>query len=165
MQAYLLVLDDIEDRSLIRRGQPCWHQYNDIGLAAINDGLMLKTAVFYLIRKHFKGKHYYVNLLETFHDVSKGIIYIINITVPLFFFLKNRAILFTNLQIIFKTLLGQSLDLISTNFDKNPILDSFTMDRYDAIAEYKTSYYTYILPVIVAMHLVSALQFSYTQKD
>lgn len=79
-------------------------------------------------------------------------------------FLFNRAILFTNLQIIFKTLLGQALDLISTNFGKKPILDSFTMNQYDAIAEYKTSYYTYILPVILAMHLVSAPQFSYTQK-
>lgn len=81
MQAYLLVLDDIEDRSLIRRGQPCWYQYNDIGLAAINDGLMLEQVMYYIIRKYFKEKDYYVDLLETFHDVSKGIIYIMQMSV------------------------------------------------------------------------------------
>lgn len=71
MQAYLALLDDILDRSLLRRRQPCWYRYNDIGLAAINDGLMLQSAMFYLIRKHFKGKDCYLNLLETFQDVSE----------------------------------------------------------------------------------------------
>jgi len=73
MQAFLLVIDDIQDRSLLRRGQPCWYRYNDLGLAAINDSLLLESAIFYLIKKYFKGKDCYVNLLETFHDVSKDI--------------------------------------------------------------------------------------------
>lgn len=73
MQAFLLVIDDIQDRSLIRRGQPCWYRYNDLGLAAVNDSLLLENAIFYLIKKYFKGKDCYVTLLETFHDVSEDI--------------------------------------------------------------------------------------------
>lgn len=73
MQAFFLTIDDIQDRSSLRRGQPCWYRYNDIGLAAINDSLLLESVMFYLLKKYFKGKDCYVNLLETFHDVSKDI--------------------------------------------------------------------------------------------
>ncbi|XP_011643071.1 farnesyl pyrophosphate synthase-like [Pogonomyrmex barbatus] len=124
LQAYLLIIDDIQDRSLFRRGQPCWYRHNDIGLIAINDGLMLEQAMFYIIRKHFNTKECYINILETFQDV------------------------------IYKTLMGQCLDLLSSNFDKKPNVDFFTLDRYNSIVEYKTSYYTFILPVTAAIHLV-----------
>ncbi|XP_071651827.1 farnesyl pyrophosphate synthase-like [Temnothorax longispinosus] len=123
MQAYFLIIDDIQDRSLLRRGQPCWYRYNDIGLAAVNDGLMLESALFYLIRKHFKGKDCYVNLLETFQDIT------------------------------FKTIMGQSLDMLSTNFGKKPNLDLFTMNRYNSIVEYKTAHYSFLLPITAAMQL------------
>ncbi|EGI61113.1 PREDICTED: farnesyl pyrophosphate synthase-like isoform X2 [Acromyrmex echinatior] len=123
MQAFLLVIDDIQDRSLIRRGQPCWYRYNDLGLAAVNDSLLLENAIFYLIKKYFKGKDCYVTLLETFHDT------------------------------ILKTIIGQSLDMLSTNFGKKPDLDMFTMNRYNSIVEYKTSHYSFILPITIAMHL------------
>lgn len=71
MQAYFLLLDDIQDRSLFRRNQPCWYRHNDIGLAAINDGTLLYSALHFLIRKHFKGKDCYIDIIEAFHDVSK----------------------------------------------------------------------------------------------
>ncbi|XP_011161322.1 farnesyl pyrophosphate synthase [Solenopsis invicta] len=124
MQAYFIVIDDMQDRSLVRRGQACWYRYNDIGLMAVNDGLMLENVMYYLIRKHFKGKDYYVNLLETFQDI------------------------------ILKTIMGQCLDMLSTNFGKKPNLDLFTMNRYNSIVEYKTSYYSFLLPVSLAMQLV-----------
>ncbi|KYM94884.1 Farnesyl pyrophosphate synthase [Cyphomyrmex costatus] len=123
MQAFFLTIDDIQDRSTLRRGQPCWYLYNDIGLAAINDGLLFQCAMFYLIRKHFKGKDYYVSLLESFHDS------------------------------ILKTVMGQSLDMLSINFGKKPNLDLFTMNRYNSIVEYKTSHYSFVLPVTIAMQL------------
>ncbi|XP_011875172.1 PREDICTED: farnesyl pyrophosphate synthase-like [Vollenhovia emeryi] len=123
MQAYFIILDDIVDKSLFRRGQPCWYRYNDINLAAVNDGLILESAIYYLIRKHFKGNDYYVNLLETFQDIA------------------------------FKTTIGQCLDLLSTNFGKKPNLDLFTMNRYNSIVMYKSSYYTFLLPITAAMQL------------
>ncbi|KMQ95445.1 farnesyl pyrophosphate synthetase [Lasius niger] len=55
-------------------------------------------------------------------------------------------------KIILMTAMGQSLDLLSTNFGKKPKLDLFTMDRYNSIVKYKCSYYTFILPITVAMH-------------
>ncbi|KYM94888.1 PREDICTED: farnesyl pyrophosphate synthase-like [Cyphomyrmex costatus] len=122
-QTYFLMMDDIEDQSLFRRGQLCWYQYNDLNLAAINDTFMLQNSVFYLIRKHFKGKDCYVNLLEIFQDITM------------------------------KSTMGQSLELLCSNFGKKPNLDIFTMDRYNSIIEYKTAYYTYVFPITAAMHL------------
>ncbi|KYQ51068.1 Farnesyl pyrophosphate synthase, partial [Trachymyrmex zeteki] len=120
LQAFFLVIDDIQDQSLLRRGKLCWYRHNDIDLAAINDGLLLECATFYLIKKYFKGKDYYINLLETFYDIT------------------------------FKTNIGQGLDMV---FTKKPDLDMFTMNRYNSLIEYKTSHYSFILPIIVAMHL------------
>ncbi|XP_025997314.1 farnesyl pyrophosphate synthase isoform X2 [Solenopsis invicta] len=122
MQTYILVLDDIQDHSLLRRGQPCWHLYSNVGEAAVNDGVLLESAMYYIIRKHFKGKECYVNLVETFQDI------------------------------IFKTLMGQCMDLYSSNFGKKPNLDLFTIDRHNTIIEIKTAYYTYVLPTFAAMH-------------
>lgn len=62
------------DRSKFRRGQKCWYLYNDIGLNAINDGLLLEQAVFQLLRTYFKDKPCYVDLMETFHEVKKNLI-------------------------------------------------------------------------------------------
>ncbi|KAM0728777.1 Farnesyl pyrophosphate synthase [Formica fusca] len=90
VQAYFLLLDDIQDRSLFRRNQP-W-------------------------------KECYVDILETFHNMTQ------------------------------MTSSGQSLDLLSTNFGKKPDLDLFTMDRYNSIVKFKCSYYTFVLPITVAMH-------------
>lgn len=73
IQAFFLVLDDIQDRSLFRRNQPCWYRHNDIGLAAINDAILLESAIYFLIRKHFKGKECYIDILETFQSVSEEI--------------------------------------------------------------------------------------------
>lgn len=122
LHSFFLVIDDIQDRSELRRNQPCWYRHNDIGLAAINDGLMLENVMYKLLQKNFKEKECYVDLLETFQDIS------------------------------LKTIMGQSLDLQSTNFGKTPNLDLFTMDRYNSIVNYKTSYYSFILPIIAAMH-------------
>lgn len=42
--------------------------------------------------------------------------------------------------------------MLTTCRDK-PSLDLFTMDRYDAITRYKTAYYSFELPVALAMYL------------
>lgn len=122
LHSFFLVIDDIQDRSSFRRNQPCWYLHNDIGLAAINDGLMIENVMYQLLQKHFKGKECYIDLVETFQDIS------------------------------LKTIMGQNLDTHSTNFGKTPNLDLFTMNRYNSIVNYKTSYYSFVLPINVAMH-------------
>lgn len=60
------------DFSTVRRGRPCWYRHNDIGLIAINDGILLEQSIYQLLNKHFKDKPYYTCILELFHDVWKN---------------------------------------------------------------------------------------------
>lgn len=69
LQAYQLVLDDIMDNAITRRGRPCWYRHNDIGLMAVNDGILLEQAIYQLLKKHFKDKPYYTHIVELFYDV------------------------------------------------------------------------------------------------
>ncbi|XP_012523978.1 farnesyl pyrophosphate synthase [Monomorium pharaonis] len=122
--AYLLIIDDILDQSSFRRGQPCWYRYSNIGLMAVNDSLLLQSAVYYLIQKHFKGKECYIKLVETFQDAT------------------------------FKTQIGQCLDMYSTKFNKKPNnsinLNQFTINYYRSIIKYKT--YLSVVSINAAMH-------------
>ncbi|XP_024938655.1 farnesyl pyrophosphate synthase isoform X2 [Cephus cinctus] len=121
-QAYLLIEDDIMDNSKIRRGQPCWYLVNNIGLSAINDGILLEQTVYHLLRTNFRDKLCYVDLMETFHENT------------------------------LKTVMGQTLDQLATNFGQKPNLDLYTMDRYNAIVKYKTAYYSFVMPITLAMY-------------
>lgn len=70
LQAYFLVHDDIMDNSTVRRSKPCW--YKQVGLMAINDGSMLRSLIFVLLRNQFKklGCSVYTELLEVFQEAS-----------------------------------------------------------------------------------------------
>ncbi|XVF77008.1 hypothetical protein PTKIN_Ptkin14bG0005600 [Pterospermum kingtungense] len=70
LQAYFLVLDDIMDSSHTRRGQPCWFRLPKVGMIAVNDGLILRNQIFRILKKHFRGKPYYVDLLDLFNEVE-----------------------------------------------------------------------------------------------
>nr|AEY80378.1 farnesyl diphosphate synthase [Santalum album] len=70
LQAYFLVLDDIMDGSHTRRGQPCWFRLPEVGLNAVNDGIMLRNHIPRILKKHFKNKPYYVELLDLFNEVE-----------------------------------------------------------------------------------------------
>ncbi|XP_022940227.1 farnesyl pyrophosphate synthase 1-like isoform X1 [Cucurbita moschata] len=70
LQAYFLVLDDIMDNSVTRRGQPCWFRVPKVGMVAINDGIMLRNHVLRIIKNHFREKPYYVDLLDLFNEVE-----------------------------------------------------------------------------------------------
>jgi len=123
LQAYFLVLDDIIDGSVRRRGRPCWYLYENLGTAAINDGQLLEQGLYQLLGRYFRDKPYYARVLELFHDVS------------------------------LKTIMGVSLELHATNFGKKPVFEKFTMDRYNSIVKYKTAYYSFILPVALSMYM------------
>ncbi|OAY41233.1 farnesyl pyrophosphate synthase 1 isoform X1 [Manihot esculenta] len=70
LQAYFLVLDDIMDSSHTRRGQPCWFRVPKVGLIATNDGILLRNHIPRILKKHFRGKAYYVDLLDLFNEVE-----------------------------------------------------------------------------------------------
>ncbi|XP_035743867.1 farnesyl pyrophosphate synthase-like [Vespa mandarinia] len=125
LQAFLLIIDDIQDKSHVRRNQTCWYLHNDIGLGAINDALMIEQAAYQILYIHLKEKECYIDIVDLFHKITS------------------------------KTILGQCLDLLSNNFGKKINLNQFTMDRYNSIVKYKTAYYGFLLPVQIAMYLAN----------
>nr|AIS86112.1 farnesyl pyrophosphate synthase [Siraitia grosvenorii] len=70
LQAYFLVLDDIMDNSVTRRGQPCWFRVPKVGMVAVNDGIMLRNHIPRILKNHFREKPYYVDLLDLFNEVE-----------------------------------------------------------------------------------------------
>nr|GEX88291.1 farnesyl diphosphate synthase [Tanacetum cinerariifolium] len=70
LQAYFLVLDDIIDDSHIRRGHPCWFRLPEVGMVAVNDAILLRSHIPRVLKKHFSGKVYYVNLLDLFNEID-----------------------------------------------------------------------------------------------
>lgn len=54
------------------------------------------------------------------------------------------------------------MDLHSApNPNEAPDLSKFTVETYDAIVKYKTAYYSFYLPVAVAMRLVRVLSYGF----
>nr|XP_009800092.1 PREDICTED: farnesyl pyrophosphate synthase 1-like [Nicotiana sylvestris] len=70
LQAYFLVLDDIMDNSHTRRGQPCWYKLPEVGMIAVNDGILLRNHITRILKNHFRAKPYYVDLLDLFNEVE-----------------------------------------------------------------------------------------------
>ena len=70
LQAFFLVSDDIMDSSITRRGQPCWYRQPSIGMIAINDAFMLESAIYRLIKVHFRSEPFYVDLVDLFHETA-----------------------------------------------------------------------------------------------
>ncbi|XP_011643536.1 farnesyl pyrophosphate synthase 1-like isoform X2 [Pogonomyrmex barbatus] len=126
LQAHSLFLEDIQNEYYLKlhTDLPNWYRdYNFLSWAIRDDASMLEYSFYYLIEKHFDGKKCCTDLLVTFHDI------------------------------LWKTINNQWVDLKSTNFGTKPRnQDLFTMARYDSIVEYKTSHYSFLLPVIAAMH-------------
>ncbi|XP_060857923.1 uncharacterized protein LOC132935393 isoform X2 [Metopolophium dirhodum] len=125
LQAYQLVLDDIMDNAITRRGRPCWYRHNDIGLMAVNDGILLEQAIYQLLKKYFKDKPYYTHIVELFYDITM------------------------------KSAMGQCLDMLTAKSLKSTKLEKFTLDNYTAIVKYKTAYYSFFLPVFLAMRMTN----------
>lgn len=124
LQAFFLVADDIMDGSLTRRMKPCWYRTNNLGVKAFNDSILLESLIYQIVSSYCKNQHYYLPVLELFHDVTM------------------------------RTSLGQAMDLHSApNPNEAPDLSKFTVETYDAIVKYKTAYYSFYLPVAVAMRL------------
>uniref|UniRef100_A0A1B0DI83 Farnesyl pyrophosphate synthase n=2 Tax=Phlebotomus papatasi TaxID=29031 RepID=A0A1B0DI83_PHLPP len=70
LQAMFLIVDDVMDGSITRRGQPCWYKLEDIQLSAINDGLMIEAGIYQILKEHFSHLDCYVKLYELFHEMT-----------------------------------------------------------------------------------------------
>lgn len=56
------------DKSLTRRGQPCWYVRPDVGSLAVNDASMLKSDAFVVLKKFFRNHASYLDMLELLHE-------------------------------------------------------------------------------------------------
>jgi farnesyl diphosphate synthase len=70
VQAFFLVADDIMDGSHTRRGQPCWYKVPDVGMIAINDGILLEALIYFILRRHVRGHRAYLAIMELFLETT-----------------------------------------------------------------------------------------------
>lgn len=124
LQTHFLILDDIMDESLTRRGQKCWHLKKNVGNIAINDSFFMQQTIFYILKKHFLNQPYFTDLVTLLFDT------------------------------MLRTTMGQCLDLKSSaKPGEIPDLDRFTVDKYNAIIDHKTAFYSFSAPVRLGMIL------------
>ncbi|RWS02722.1 hypothetical protein B4U79_14246 [Dinothrombium tinctorium] len=123
LQANALIIDDVMDQSVTRREKPCWYRVPKVGLMAINDGLLLGSFAFEILRKHCSSHPMYYKILDLFMDTLQNTIY------------------------------GQCLDYLTKPKGSKPDFSLFTTSRHAKIVKWKTSFYTFDLPVRTAMYL------------
>ncbi|XP_046574693.1 farnesyl pyrophosphate synthase-like [Haliotis rubra] len=123
LQAFFLVADDLMDKSVTRRGKPCWYKRENVGTIAVNDSFYLEAALYQILKKHFRHLPYYTSILELFHDTTM------------------------------QTVIGQCLDLTTAPPEGTVDFKGYTLDRYSAIVKYKTAFYSFYLPVALAMYM------------
>jgi len=111
------------DGSETRRGQPCWYRLDDVDMIAVNDSLILESFVYKILKKYFSDEPFYFQLVDLFLEVTR------------------------------QTEYGQLLDLTSQPLNKSIDFSRFTMERYVSIVKYKTSFYSFYLPVACGMLL------------
>ncbi|KAJ1564994.1 Farnesyl pyrophosphate synthetase [Cladochytrium tenue] len=109
------------DASKTRRGSPCWYLVEKVGMVAINDGFIVESIIYRLLKRYFRREAYYADLLDLFHEVT------------------------------YQTELGQLMDLITAP-EGDVDLSRFSVARHAYIVRYKTAFYSFYLPVALAMH-------------
>eukprot|EP01132_Coremiostelium_polycephalum_P007443 gene7443-9147_t len=128
LQAFFLVADDIMDQSITRRGQPCWYRQNN----PLSAG----------------GKSTIGTIAINDSFILESCIYIL---IKKYF--RNEPYYADVLDIFhetsYQTELGQLLDL--TTQPNRGDFTLFTLDTYKRIVKYKTAYYSFYLPVALAM--------------
>ncbi|GAM21444.1 hypothetical protein SAMD00019534_046190, partial [Acytostelium subglobosum LB1] len=130
LQAFFLVADDIMDQSLTRRGQPCW----------------------YRTKNHLSGDP---NALVGNIAINDSLILESCIYIFVRKYFRSQPYYADLLDLFhdttWQTELGQLLDL--TTQPNRGDFTPFTLDTYNRIVKYKTAYYSFYLPVALAMIL------------
>lgn len=93
-------------------------------MIAINDGVMLSSLMHYLLKQNLGSSPMYTKIVELFNDVTRYTSY------------------------------GQCLDILSNPHSSSIDFSKFTQERYATIVQFKTAYYTFSLPIRLAMYLV-----------
>ncbi|ODM88460.1 Farnesyl pyrophosphate synthase [Orchesella cincta] len=71
LNAGFLLLDDIMETGVKHdRGRQCWYKVDNLGLTAINDGLLLEIIIYQILEKHFKDKSYFHMAKKVIFDVT-----------------------------------------------------------------------------------------------
>ncbi|CAG2175427.1 unnamed protein product, partial [Oppiella nova] len=120
-----LITDDMMDQSITRRNKPCWYKVEHVGLRSCNDAKVLEQEVYHIIEIFFHDKPCYGKLNDLLHEAARYIVF------------------------------GQCMDMTSNPTGKRPKFQLFTDHRYASIAKYKTSLYSFVLPVRIAMYMSS----------
>lgn len=126
LQAAFLVVDDVLDQADMRRGKPAYYRLPHVGMTAVNDGLLLESLTFRLMRQHVRSHPSYLELTELFRES------------------------------IFVTECGQLMDLTAPPAKIGDVEERFTMEQYSKMVQCKTSHYTFYLPVAAGLHLANA---------
>lgn len=145
LQAHFLVEDDIMDKSLVRRGKPCWYLHPGVtAQVAINDGLIVLAWATQLCMHYFSDKKYLLGILRVFHEVdlttTMGQLYDVTAMVD-----------------------SKKLDANVAHAHTTDYVE-YTLFNYTRIVKHKTAYYTYYLPLIMgllvseSMHLVDCAE-------
>ena len=144
------------DQSITRRGQPCWYRVEGVGNIAINDAFLLEGAIYHLLKKHFRSTPYYVDLMELFHEVR--LVNLISAAFNSVFRFRHRTrpkwgswSISSQLQRITSISPNSLLksNLVSP-FQINRLMNQY---RHKFIVIYKTAFYSFYLPVALAMYM------------
>lgn len=61
----MVMHDDMLDGALVRRGRPCWHTLEDVGVYAMNDYILLIHCGYLILKNHSRDLPAYPRLFES----------------------------------------------------------------------------------------------------
>ncbi|XP_013137569.1 PREDICTED: farnesyl pyrophosphate synthase 2-like [Papilio polytes] len=68
-QSYFLVMDDFEDQSKTRHGQPCWHLLPEVNNLIVNDVCIFRSLIDDILKAHFQGS-VYTKMVDIFNKMN-----------------------------------------------------------------------------------------------
>ncbi|KPJ18335.1 Farnesyl pyrophosphate synthase 1 [Papilio machaon] len=67
-QSYFLIMDDFEDQSKTRHGQPCWHLLPEVNNLILNDACMFRSLVNDILKVQLNGP-VYTKMIDIFNEM------------------------------------------------------------------------------------------------